>query len=67
MGLLAERVPCAYGTIDGLCETSSVFKNSWRVHEALDASCAVDLDRRSGAHVREESRRLGSVLKPLCV
>ena len=51
VGLLGERVLCVYGTIDVLCETSSVFTNSWKVHEALDARCAVDLERRSGAHV----------------
>ena len=65
-GSLGERVPFAHGTIDGFCETSSVFTNSLRVHEALDARCAVDLERRSGAHVGDESRRFGSIFEPLC-
>ena len=66
VGSLGERVPFACGTIDGLCETSSVFTNRWNVHQALDARCAVDLERRSGAHVGDESRRFGSTFKPLC-
>ena len=65
MAHLAKGSLFAYGTIDGLCETSSVFTNRWRVHEALDARCAVDLERRSGAHVGDESRRFGSTYKPL--
>ena len=51
MGSLCERAPCGCRTIDALCETSSVFTNSWRVHEALDARCALDVERRSGAFV----------------
>ena len=33
------------------CAKLQVFTNSWRVHEALDARCALDVERRSGAFV----------------
>ena len=51
VGLLCERARCGCRTIDALCATSSVFTNNWRVHEALDARCALDVERRSGAFV----------------
>ena len=60
VGLLRECVPCVFGRIVGLCETSCVFTSNWSVHELSDDRCAVIWSEV--VHMLDESRRFGSIL-----